>query len=262
MRKNYRIICLLFLFACTLSACSDKDNPGPKGTHFVQINPFFFGVQHLKNVKIFVSEAPFESYETFKPLSETDLPEDIKANESVPVDVSAYVGKTVYFTVMRKHQLTDAYFNITADNDSQDPANLKVDVVEDETNYELLCIINEMEYGKYEADVVKLTLTVRQGSNPVTNHKVYKFIFPPEEWSDQSKQIIEDEFADIGSSLTAVRVNEDLTDVNGKIQIDIPVNEVLLDYNSYIIFVLDDQGKLHFTQVDLTDLELSANITY
>lgn len=59
------------------------------------------GILHLDNIKLFVSDVPFQSWDNFKPLSSVELPKNRTAIDPVRVNDSKYVGKTMYIIALQ-----------------------------------------------------------------------------------------------------------------------------------------------------------------
>ena len=264
-KKTYTIMTFLCLLILAITACSDKDDPTPQGTHFVQVKPLIFGMENMSNIKFFVSEQPFESYDTFKPLSSTDFPEDYAAGDVISVDVSAGVGKTVYITAMRKYLLSDRFYNLTPESDTQKRSNLKVQVEDGVSNYELpnLFVMQEPEDGSYPQDIAKVTITVKDGSTPLANESVRQYGYPSYLWSDEFVPGMESALS-LGNTDVAFRNTKEVgtTDGKGQIHLEFPIDETFIDNNSYVFFTVDNDLKIRHIKVELTSLDVRANIAY
>ena len=259
-KKNYAVAALTCLVLLTAAACSKDENPTPKGTHIVWVKPMSLGILRLTDIKIFISEQPFESPETFKPLASVDRPSDMTLIDSMAIDVSAYVGKTLYFTAMRTYLLTDGYHSVTLDSETQDPADLKLTIEQDIPEYRLAFVMSDPERGAYPTDKATVTLTAKKGSAVATGKEIFQFRLPSYVWTEEYKQSLEDTYRNTGVLLSADLIGK--TDAQGRISVELPVDEVDEVNNTYFFFVLDDDGRIQPVEVTLTSLAIAATLTY
>lgn len=264
-KKNYVLLNLVLLFvaSATLFSCSDKGDVGPRGTHHVNLYPIGIGLNRINDTKIFVSEKPYESYATFQPLASVDVPENRTVLDSVVVDVSAHVGKTLYFVALRKHLLSDGYYNITANENGHKLSDNKLTIEPEKTTYQLLLTLREPKAGEYTSDKARLMLTVRKGNAAMPNTTVY-WAGTTTLWSDAIKKTIEDRYF---VDQTVAKTVMGLTKANGTLSIDIPVNEFgtsgsgdnVINTNEHVFFVIDN-GKVHPIIVKVDALQLSKTL--
>lgn len=76
-----------------------------------------------------MSEAPFQSYDKFTPITSIARPENYTLQDSLVFNTSNYVGKTLYFVAPRKYLLSDKYYSVTSASNSL--ASLKADIKQD-----------------------------------------------------------------------------------------------------------------------------------
>lgn len=253
---------LLLIFTV---ACSDKDDSQPKGTHTVNVVPVPLGLTRSEGIKLFLSESPFESFDSFVPLTSVDVPEDRKITDPVAVDVSDYVGRSLYFVALRKFLLSDGYYNITNNEGEQSLSDLKLTIEEEKQTYDLSFMVRDPKPSDYTADNAKLTLTVKKGNAAVASKEVYWF-GKAYNWSADAKRLIEERYS-INQEIVQTSMTE--TKADGTLVINMPVNEsgvthtngTTRDENEHVFFVIEN-GVVQFVTVKVNALELAETLQY
>lgn len=256
---------LSLLLLLTAVACSDKEDDRPKGTHVVNVVPVPIGITRLDDIKLFVSERPFESFETFNPLTSVDVPKNRKLTDSVRVDVSEYVGKTLYFVALRKHLLSDGYYNITGKENGQSLENLKCTIEPEKPKYDLSFIIRDPKSTDYTYDYAALALMVKKANTAVPSKTVYWY-GTSQSWGQPMIDVIEMRYR---ANQSVVHESMGNTNANGIVNIKVPVNETGIlptngdgvDLNEHVFFVLEN-GKVKPVLVKVNALELSKTLQY
>src|SRR5690606_24053096 len=160
--------CIYLLALVTLS-CSKDDNESleGKGSHTVSVFPIKVGLSRSSDIKIFVSEQPFESFDKFESLGSVSVPEQSKVTDSIHVNVSKYRGKPLFFTPLRKHLLSDNYYAVAG---KSSPVN-SVLIEDSKPEYKVSLILTEPESGSYTYDEAHMTLTGQKGAAPAANKR-------------------------------------------------------------------------------------------
>lgn len=255
--------CIYLLALVTLS-CSKDDNESleGKGSHTVSVFPIKVGLSRSSDIKIFVSEQPFESYDKFESLGSVSVPEQSKVTDSINVNVSKYVGKTLFFTPLRKHLLSDNYYAVAG---KSSPVN-SVLIEDSKPEYKVSLILTEPESGSYTYDEAHMTLTVQKGAAPVANKEVYWY-GTSFAWGPEMIRSIENRYM-IDQSVVQTSMGKTKTD--GTVRVSIPVNEKGItspgtaqeaNHNEHVFFVLEN-GKVKPVLVDVNALTLSQTLQY
>lgn len=261
---GFSLISIMFV---ALLGCSDKDEFA-NATHIAAVTPIGFGEMRTNNMKIYVSESPFESFDTFAPLTSVNMPEKWSITDSVRVNVSDYVGKTLYFAILRKKLLSDDYYSVMYSGGSQKLTDIKIKVEETVPHYKLAFLISEPTsgVGGFTQDKAKMVLTVKKGSAVVPNTMVY-YYGGSVSWSEEMKALIERRYMVDGS---IVQTKMAATNASGTVTINIPVNELgnivssdgkVAKNNEHVFFVLED-GKVKPVVVDVKSLDFAATLQY
>lgn len=262
--KSYSMFLMLITLCITFVSCSENDDSnGIAGNSTKEINvyPIGLGLQRTSDIKIFLSELPFESYHTFNPIRSVEVPEEFSVDGYVTVE--AEIGKTVYVVALRKYLFSEGYYNITS-TASAPLTDHNVTVEDVDAIYELPLVLTEPSTTDY-LDKARLTLTVENNSGVVPDMEVYWF-GTSELWSDEMKRNIEERYM-VDGSVGYTSMTQ--TNSKGVLGIDIPVNEVgiedngeeLINYNQHVFFVIDN-GVVHPVIVEITSLEFEQTLRY
>src|SRR5690606_12231091 len=220
------------------------------------------GLSRSSDIKIFVSEQPFESYDKFESLGSVSVPEQSKVTDSINVNVSKYVGKTLFFTPLRKHLLSDNYYAVAG---KSSPVN-SVLIEDSKPEYKVSLILTEPESGSYTYDEAHMTLTVQKGAAPVANKEVYWY-GTSFAWSPEMIRSIENRYM-IDQSVVQTSIGK--TRTGGTVRGSIPVNDKGItspgtaqeaNHNDHVFFVLEN-GKVKPVLVDVNALTLSQTLQY
>lgn len=245
------------------SCSSDKDGNDDdlaNATHTTSVFAIGSGLLRLENMKVYVSETPYKNYKDFKPLASKDLPNVKKnINDSVVVNMSKFVGKTVYFTVLRKNLLSDNYHNITVNKSgTQTLESLKQTITESKKHYQIGIVTTEPRELNKEMDQAKIDLIIKKGSSTQANKPVY-YLGPGKEFSATSISTFElklykgEDPADLADFIGK-------TNSNGILQTSIPVDET--GYSNSHIYIVIDNGKVKYTIINVNSLNLKGSIQY
>lgn len=261
MRFIQKLSVCLMLFAVVSCSKNDEDyGLGGKGTHNVSVFPVKVGLLRSADIEIFVSEAPFESYDTFEPLGSVKVPEDSKITDSVNVDVSDFLGKKLYFTPLRKYLLSENYYSILSSASQVEP----VTVEEATTEYKVSFVVTEPSLKSYTQDKARMTLTVKKGDEAVGNKEVY--------WNgvgDLSQEMIDIIETRYSVDQSVAQTSMSSTGADGTLVINLPVNELgivesesgSINYNKHVFFVIDN-GKVKPVTVEIASLEFNTTLQY
>jgi len=256
-------LCMLLLF---IAACSSSDDSQPIAeTSDIKANvyPIGVGLERKSETKIFLSELPYESYQSFQPLTSVEVPEDITVVDPVTIDVAEYKGKTLYFVALRKYLFSDDYYSVTSTT-SGPLSDYSATIQEVDSVYEVSLVLSEPSSTDYW-DTSKLTLTVERGGAVVPNMEVYWF-GESSLWTQELKENIETRYMVDGSVAYSSMTQ---TNADGSLVINVPVNEAgevqqgetTRNYNSHVFFVIDN-NVVQPTTVDITGLEVEHTLSY
>ncbi|WP_417361956.1 hypothetical protein [Galbibacter sp.] len=259
---------LLALVFMTTSCSSGDDDPKSPSENFAQqakVYPLSVGLMRNNNIKIFASELPYESFDTFDPITSVEVPEDLAFEESVAIDMEAYVGKTLYFVALRKYLLSDDYYNITSTASEPLSAHSATIGEEEGAAYQISLVLAEPESEDYWQKA-NLTLKVESNGQVVASQDVYWF-GKSLLWSDSLKQNIEDRYV-IDETVAYSAVAQ--TSAAGTVEIEIPVDEAgtveggsgPINNNEHVFFVIDANGKVQTAIVDIASLEMEQTLSY
>lgn len=137
---------LLFTALFVMISCSKDENLGElesKGTHRVSVFNVKIALGRVDDIRVFVSEEPFKSYDTFKPIGSVAIPKNNLPNDSINVNVSKYVGKALYFTTLRKYLLSDMDKYYPVGKAASASASNKIKVEEDVKDYKIVFAVSE-----------------------------------------------------------------------------------------------------------------------
>lgn len=264
-KKSHTLVLLglIITLLLTLMSCSKEKDEFENATHILHVTPIPFGEIRMDNIKIFISEAPFDTWDKFHPLTSIDFPKNRKLDAPpLKINMSAYVGKTVYVSALRKHLLSDNYYNISPEAHSTK----KLTITAEETAPEITFTLATPPANTYTPDKATLNLTVKKGSTIATNTKVYYHTAAL--WSDALAKTLEERY------MIDVTMNEpeplkshfvSTTNASGTLRVQLIVDEEgainNTDPNEHIFFVIDN-GKIKPTKVKVNSLNMNATLTY
>src|SRR5690606_25391494 len=192
-------ICVLLVLMFLGISCSDSDDSASavgNSNKQAHVYPVGVGLERKSDTKIFLSELPYESYDTFDPVTSVEVPDDLAIGESVALDVKDYIGKTLYFVALRKFLFSDGYYNITSTT-STPLTEHNATIQEVDSIYQISLVLSEPSSTDYW-DKSRLTLTVKRNSEVVPNMEVYWF-GTTQLWTDELKQSIQSRYMLDGS---------------------------------------------------------------
>lgn len=260
MKKNtlFALLGLFLVSVLTLTSCSKDEDEFENATHVAYVTPVPMGILRLDNIKLFVSDAPFQSWDNFKPLSSVELPKNRTAIDPVRVNVSNYVGKTVYITALRKYLLSDKYYSVM----SAPTTSTKLTVAAEETEPELSFVIGEPANNSYTKDQGTARLTVKKGGNVVSGKTVYYFRNNLGAWSNEMKRTYEERFLVDGDRSFS---KAGTTKADGTLEFKRDIDEVGksgdVDLNEYALFIMEG-GKVKDVIVKFNALNVTATLQY
>lgn len=229
----------------------------------LHVYPIGVGLERKSDTKIFLSELPYESYESFEPLTSVEVPEDITVVDPVAIDVGEYTGKTFYFVALRKYLFSDDYYSV-ASTASGPLSDHNATIQQADSTYKISMVLSEPSGTDYW-DTSKLTLKVEREGAVVPDMEVYWF-GESSLWSQEHKENIETRYM-VDGSVAYPSMTQ--TNANGFLVINIPVNEAgivqqgdsIRNYNEHVFFVIDN-NVLHSATIDITGLEVEHTLSY
>lgn|SRR5690606_15680666 len=260
----YLLLALAFITTSCSSDENDPQSPAENSSQKAQVYPLKVGVMRNSDIKIFVSELPFDSFDTFDPVTSVEVPEELSFEEHVAIDMRPYVGKTLYFVALRKYLFSEDYYSVTS-TESEPLSAHSATIMEVDSTYKVALALAEPESDDYWQKA-ELTLKVESNGQIVANKDVYWF-GTTLLWSDGMKQNIEDRYTIDGSVAYSVAAQ---TSADGTIVIDVPVNEAgiveggngPINHNEQLFFVMDQNGKVQTAIIDINALEVEHTLSY
>ena len=252
----------LLLLVIGTTGCSKKDSLA-NASHTTSVFSVGVGIQRLSDIKIFMSEAPFQSYDKFTPITSISRPEKFTIQDSLVFNTSNYVGKTLYFVALRKYLLSDKYYNVT--NASKGLAAIKADIQQDIKHTQVALVVSDPASGSYVPDKAAVALTVKKGSAAVANREVY-YYGQSSTWTTQMKALVEKEYKEKGRIVGTLMAK---TNASGLLNLSIPVNELGviknakgdINYNEHVFFVLDN-GSVKDVKINVNALQMNSTLQY
>src|SRR5690606_22289986 len=102
--------------------------------------------------------------------------------------------------------------------------------------YQLAFVMSDPERGSYPTDKATVTITAQKGSAVEAGKEIFQFRLPSYVWTEEYKQSLEDTYRNTGVLLSADLIGK--TDAQGRISVELDVDEVDEVNNTYFFFVL------------------------